>query len=410
MLKFNLLFILLTTQLFAQTLSLEDAIKRAIDTHPDIKRFVLQVQKSQIGVDGARADYLPQVNLYGEYNPIKTYVFPINGTFNTIQNDGYLFSVNLHQKIWDFSKTTSNIDAQKENTEIAKYSLDDAKSYLAYKVKLQYGLILVQRAALKVRQKDLEVKDELYKQAQAFVDQGMKTSADETRFLSSFYIAKDNLAIAQANFDKARSTLSIYIDEEIQSDIELEGIVKNNQSYDENNIINNSPSLKALGVNVQKNRYEYKSVRASHYGSINAIASYSFQNSLNEYDSSIIGITLDIPLYSGGRISALEEQAQINKQNSQIEYDSKLLALKDEIRSTIIDINRYEKTILAKKAQLNVANSTSDLLDARYKEGLSTYIEVLDASALNLDAQLGLLNAQYELSCAIYKLEYLEGK
>ncbi len=61
-------------------------------------------------------------------------------------------------------------------------------------------------------------------------------------------------------------------------------------------------------------------------------------------------------------------------------------------------------------AQLRAATSTSELLSARYKEGLSTYIEVLDASALKLDAELGLLSAKYEKSSAIHKLEYFEGK
>jgi len=86
------------------------------------------------------------------------------------------------------------------------------------------------------------------------------------------------------------------------------------------------------------------------------------------------------------------------------------LALREEISSLLIDIKRYEKTISAKNAQLEAASQTTDLLNARYKEGLTTYIEVLDAMALKLDAQLGLLSAEYEKSSAIHRLEYLEGK
>ena len=412
MLRFNLVFlILLSTQLFSQGLSLKDAISKAINTHPDIKRFILQVDKSRSSVDVARADYLPQLGLHVEYDPTRTYVLPVNGVFNTKDSDAYSIGATLYQKIWDFTKTASNIDAQKESIEIAKLSLSDAKAYLAYKVKLQYELIIVQRAAMRVRQKDLEAKNELYKQAEALVQQGMKTSADATRFLSSFYIAKDNLAIAKANFDKARARLSIYINERVESDVELDNtFLDTNNKLDESTILNSSPSLKALKKTIQKSDLEYKSVKASHYGSLDVMASYTHQNTLNKYDSSVVGITLDIPLYSGGRTSALVEQAEINKQNSNAQYNAKVLVLKEEIESLIIDIKRYKESISAKNAQLEAATQTSNLLDARYKEGLATYIEVLDASALKLDAELGLLSVKYDKSSAIHRLEYLEGK
>jgi outer membrane protein TolC len=50
------------------------------------------------------------------------------------------------------------------------------------------------------------------------------------------------------------------------------------------------------------------------------------------------------------------------------------------------------------------------VLDGRYKEGLSTYIEVLDASSLVLDAKLGLLEAYYEKTLSIDRIDYLKGK
>ncbi|MCF6309776.1 MAG: TolC family protein [Sulfurimonas sp.] len=371
----------------------------------------MQVNSSRSGVDIARADYLPQVSLQLEYDPTRTYVLPVNGIFNTKDSDAYFIGATLYQKIWDFSKTSSNIDAQKENIEIAKLSLSDAKAYLAYKVKLQYELIILQRAAMKVRQKDLEAKNELYKQAEALVRQGMKTSADATRFLSSFYIAKDNLAIAKASFDKAINTLSIYINEKLDSEVELESNnLDQSNNVDKQTILSSSPSLRVFKKSIRKSDLEYMSVKASHYGSLDLIASYTHQNTLNKYDSSIVGISLNIPLYSGGRTSALVEQAKINKQNLQAQYNSKLLMLKEEAESLLIDIQRYRETIISKNAQLEAAAQTSMLIEARYKEGLATYIEVLDASSLKLDAELGLLSAKYERNSAIYRLEYLEGK
>ena len=407
-----LIFLVIFNTLNAQNLNLNECINKALNTHPDIKRFTLQVQYSKSSVDVARADYLPQISLDAEYDPTKTYALPVNGTFHTKESVGWQAGANLNQKIWDFSKTTSNIKAQQAEEEVAKLSLEDAKALLAYKVKLQYELVLVQKEALHVREKDLNTKEELYKQAQALVQQGMKTNADATRFLSSVYDAKDKLGIAQADFNKAKTILSLYINEPIDEEVELQNTVSSDawHAQDENTVLQKSPSLSALKKDITKNELSYKAVEALHYGSIDAIASYTRQNSLNEYDSTLVGVTLKIPLYSGGRTSALVEQAMINKQSSQEEYNSKKLALKEEFESLLIDLKRYEHTIKAKESQLQAAQQTKAVLDARYKEGLSTYIEVLDATALTLDAQLGLLQAKYERSSAIHRLEYLQGK
>lgn len=231
-------------------------------------------------------------------------------------------------------------------------------------------------------------------------------------FLSSVYIAKDNLAVAQASFAKAKTILSLYINEPIDTDAQLQDTLSENNWHEENeqSVLQNSHVLNSLKKNMSKSELSYKSVKASHYGSVDAMASYIHQDTLNEYDSTLVGITLNVPLYSGGRTSALVQQAVINKQSAELEYNSKELLLKEEFESLLIDLNRYKQTIQAKKSQLQAANQTKILLDARYKEGLSTYIEVLDATALALDAELGLLQAQYEKSSTIHRLEYLQGK
>lgn len=406
------LFFYMMSTLYAQELELQECINKALKTHPDIQRFMLQTESQKAGVDVVRADYLPQLSLSAEYDPTKTYTLPANGVFNTIDSDGWQVGATLKQKIWDFSKTTSNIEAQKQQMEASLLTLEDAKALLAYRVKLQYELMVLQKKAIGVRQKDLHSKEELYKQAQALVNLGMKTTADATRFLSSVFIAKDNLAIAQASFAKAKTTLSLYIDEPIESNVTLQdtSLEAHWKKEEEQRVLENSYLLKSLKKNINTSELSYKATKASHYGSVDAIASYSYQNTLNKYDSTLVGVTVNIPLYSGGRTSALVQQALINRESAGFEYKAKELLLKEEFESLLIDLKRYQQTIQAKKSQLQAANQTKTLLDARYKEGLATYIEVLDATALALNAELGLLQAEYDTSSTIHRLEYLQGK
>lgn len=407
-----LLSLALLSVLSAGELSLDECIDKALKAHPDIKRFTLQLQHSKLGVDALRSDYLPQVTLSGEYNPTKTYTTTQNGAFAAKESQGWNAGVMLEQKIWDFSKTTSAIKAQEIQEDISALNLEDAKAFLAYEVKLQYELMLVQKEAIQIRQKDLQAKEELYKQAQALVKQGMKTNADASRFLSSVYVAKDNLGGAYADFDKARTILSLYIGEGVEADVKLKNtptaVVPSNEK--EESMLESSPLLGALKKQISKNEFSYRSIQASHYGSIDAVASYARQDFVNAYDSRYVGITLKIPFYSGGKISALAQQAFIVKQSSQEEYNSKSLTVKKEFETLLIDLKRYKETILAKESQKEAAAKTQELIEGRYKEGLSTYIEVLDAIAQTLDAKLGLLQAQYTVSGIYHRLNYLKGK
>ncbi|BCL59740.1 hypothetical protein DGMP_04330 [Desulfomarina profundi] len=402
----------MASPLYGQTLSLQDCIQKALRSHPDIKRFIQQVRSNQKEIDITRADYLPQISIDAEYDLTRTYIFPGNGIFNTKESDGWQAGVTFKQKIWDFARTSSLVNAQEVQQGIAELSLQDARALLAYKVKLQYELVLVQQKAIDVRKHDFQTKEALYKQAKALVDQGLKTRADASRFLSSTSIAQDNLAIAESNFSKALMMLSLYIGEPVSQDTIFEKNSINTEVYsiDEKVVLKESPVLQGLEGKIKQNEYLYQATRASRYGSIDAIASYSHLDTLNAYDATVVGVMLSIPLYTGGRLSAQEEKAFIDKQNAENEYKSKVLELKQDYRTLLYDLKRLQHTIKAKSNQYSSAQQTADVMKGRYREGLATYIEVLDAVAVMSDAELGLLQATYDRSSTIHRLEYLQGK
>ena len=412
--KILLIILLLNNVIYANNLSMQECIDKSIQNYPDIKSFELKVTQSKQSYDSAFSEYLPQVNLQAEYNPIQTFVLPVNGTFSTNDNDSWSAGVYLKQKIWDFQKTSSKVDASRFDEDISKLSLKDAQALLVNKVKSLYLKMILQQEAIKVRKKDLEAKVAYYDQSLALVEQGLKTKADSSRFLASVYDAKDNLAIAYAIYEKAKVSLGLYMGENIDNDVELENsIIKKDYNFKNNleeNILTNNYQLQIDSKNIDKNRLLHKSAKASHYGSVDGYASYNHVDSLSEYDSKLVGISLTVPLYTGGRTSADEQKAQISTQISKQAQASKKLALKDELTGLVIDIKSYDETILAKKAQIDAANESKNVLEARYKEGLSTYIEVLDSISVVLNAELGLLQTYYSKSISINQIQYLEGK
>ncbi len=408
------MIILINGVVYANTLTIKESIEKTFLNHPDIKTFMLKIKQSQKNYKSANADNFPQINLQAGYNITQTYPVTINNHFKTIDDNGWNIGVSLKQKIWDFEKTKYRVRAFKIDEDISKLSLKEAKALLAYKVKSLYLLMVVQKNAIKVRKKDLESKRTLYLQAKALVKQGLKTKADESRFLSALYQAKDNLSIAKTSYIKAKDSLSLYMGEKIANNVKLQiNIIKQTGEYDPNikkEILSNNYQIKISKQNIEKNRLLHKSSKASKYGSIDLTASYNRLGTINDYNSKLIGITLNIPIFSGGKLNAQEQKARIDFELAKEQKASKILELKDETDGLLSDINRYKKTIKAKKAQLFSANETKNVIEGRYKVGLATYVEVLDAVSVILNAKLGVLEAYYAKSMAIARLKYLKGE
>ncbi len=410
-----ILLSLLSISLFSsETLTLQESVAKVLQNYPDVKTFKLKIKQSEASYDSAFSAYLPEINLQAQYNVTQTFVFPVNGSFNTLDDSGWNAGVNLKQKVWDFSKTSSKVSASRVDKEISELSLKELQSLLSFKVKTLYELMVVQSQAIEVRKKDLQTKEAYYEQSLALVKQGLKTEADANRFLSSVYVAKDNLSIAVTSYKKAKRSLSLYMNEEITDEVLLEdAFLRREFDTDidtQKEVLEANYNLQIESKNIEKNLLLHKSAKAAHYGSIDVVASYNHIDTLNAYDSKLAGITLNIPLYSGGRVSAEAQRAQIGAQISQEQKNSRELALKEELSNLLLDIQRYNKTVAAKQAQLSAAKSTKDVLDGRYREGLSTYIEVLDATSLVLNAELGLLEAYYSRALSIDRIDYLKGK
>ena len=401
--------------LFAQTLSLKDAVGKTLAYHPDVRTFMLKIQQAEQGYNAAYADYLPQLNLQASYSPTQTYILPVNGTFHTIDDTGWNAGVQLHQKVWDFAKTSALIEAAKLDEDISRLSLNEVKALLAFKVKSLYELLVVQAEAVRVREKDLETKKAFYAQAQALVKQGLKTRADATRFLAAVYAAEDSLAIARASYEKAKSSLALYMGVSLPATLTLQkDTIKKSLSDSpkkiESDVLAYNYKIQMDRFGVEKGRQLHRSAKAAHYGSIDISASHNRFGTLNTYDTDTVTLSYNIPLYSGGRLSAQEQQAKIGYQIAQEKRLSDEIALKEELHNLLIDIKRYAKTIRAKKAQLRSANRNLSLLKARYKEGLTTYIEVLDTTSIVLNAKLGVLEAYYLRSVALDRIAYLKGE
>lgn len=162
-----------------------------------------------------------------------------------------------------------------------------------------------------------------------------------------------------------------------------------------------SPLIHARRRSYDLAEEEVKRARAGHWPTLDFVAGYtagesqslSELNQRNHYGS--IGLELNIPLYSGGGVSALTRQASANSAKAQDELD----ATREEVISGTTREFRGVQSGALRSARVGkaVASNERSLLSTRkgFKEGgTSTNSDVLNAEELLFVARHDLFEAK----------------
>ena len=392
---------------------MSEALKAA-SKHPDIEAALLRVSQSREGVRAEEGAWFPQIGIFAEYDPQRTYTMPMNGKTSVIDDDGWSAGATLRQRVYDFSRTSYRVDAARIKERIAALSADDAKALMRYQVRNSYAQIVVRQEAIKARRSDLEAKKAMYKEALALVKQGLKTRADALRFKSAMDLARSDLAMAGAALSSAVASLEQLTGRRIAADTSFEtrflykGVFPAGKAAVEK-LLKKNISIRVARKNAQSTHASYKATVAERYGSIDIVGDITHLDTLTGYDSKTLGIRYSAPIYQGGALSARSEQARVQEMIDARKVESLKRKIIEEYRGLYADWQALGSSIKAQKARISSAKEALNLIEARYKEGLSTYIDVLDAQATLLDARLGLLNAYFQRRNRLDRVEYLYG-
>ena len=413
-LRFAAAAVVLSLGLGAETLTLDEAVRSTLSSHPDIRAAMLKIHQSEQSVGMERSAWKPQVSIHAEYDPQRTFTLPQNGGFATVDHRSWNLGASLSQQLFDFSRSSYRIEAARLRRQIDALSARERKALMRYEVRNAYALVLVQQAALRARIKDLEAKRASWLQAKALFKQGLKTRADAYRFRSAMEAAKEGVALARAAYRKARYGLEQYLGRPLKASTRLTATLLRSRpplpALPRSAKALDTLSLRSASLAVSAAGAQTRALERERFGTVQAIADVERFDGLSRYDTATVGIRYSAPIYSGGRLGAQTQQSRIGQMVAAADRDSLRRRLWQEIRSTLADYRETQSAIEARRAQIRSALETLKLLQARYKEGLATYIEVLDAQSVLLQARLGLLSAYYNRLERSYRLEYLNAK
>ncbi len=102
-----------------------------------------------------------------------------------------------------------------------------------------------------------------------------------------------------------------------------------------------------------------------------------------------IASNLAMPVLDFGKSAYQVDAAEARAQQALKDYEKTVQTAVQEVDDAIVSIAEYKEEFTAWKAQLAAAKNASRLSHARYDDGVSTYLEVLDIERSLFQAQLG---------------------
>jgi len=391
---------------FARALTLEQALELAKERANQIRLSELDIKKAEEEIKRARANILPQVSISYSYTyfgqDLALGFTPHNRQSAVLQLNQPIFNKQVFELI-----KLANI--QRELQSLIK---EDVQRTLENQVKdLFYGL-LYRKALIKLQEENLAYWEENYRVVSAKFSAGVVPKVELLRARSQLEQARSQLEQAKAEYLKALENFKALL--KLEGDVEPEGTLDLKEfDLKEEELLqalkekNSTLRVAKKLVELAQGAVELK--RAQNFPTVNGFANYQLFTGKRSPvgDTELLkgysfGVSINYLIFDGfsrkAEISVAEIDLLKQRENLlQLEYD-----LKAKLRSTLLSINSLQTQIKAVQSSLEFAKEGLRLSTERYRLGVGSQLEVLEARANynNLLANYYLLLYQYNSSIA----------
>ena len=108
----------------------------------------------------------------------------------------------------------------------------------------------------------------------------------------------------------------------------------------------------------------------------------------------LIGPSITLPIFKGGTNVARLEAAEANYQQMLEQYQQTILNAFQEVADLLVALQSRTRQLESQRKQVKAADEARELAEIRYREGLVTYLDVLEAQRTVLNAELALVQTE----------------
>ena len=147
------------------------------------------------------------------------------------------------------------------------------------------------------------------------------------------------------------------------------------------------------------------------YGtSFNTSSSDNIAVQLDQRRGGSIGVGVSLPILDRGAASIARQRAQIQLENETLALRDEMQTVGVEIRRAFLEFQSAQEQLTAADAQQRAAAQALTAVQARYRNGLATFVEVTLARATLVQAQSAVVNGRASLTFQRALMSYYTGE
>jgi outer membrane protein len=409
-------------------LSLHDAIQAAIDNNVNVRLLKERIAAAQAQANTSFGALLPNVSGYvsGRNQTVNLAAFGLppdllaglglrssvtdpfevyDARATLVQN---IFSLNLIQR-WR---------AAKSGVDVANLEAEVTKRDVMATVGLLYIEALRADEAVKARQADIDLAEQLVKLAKDRKTAGVATGLDVTREEVHLENDRQRLLVAQNDQESARLNLirALGIDFEVRVVLtdELKLVPEKTQLPDQ---VLTIARQQRLELRVQESRQKLatlslSSVTSERIPSLSLAGDYGWIGVKPEdaLATRSIGLIFSIPIFDGG-----QRESRISETRSRVRQES--IRMKDvsdqvnlEVRNALLTLESSQQQVAVAQKGIDLAAKELTFARDRFTAGLTTNIEVTNAQTSMARARDNLIEALFRFNASRINLARAKGE
>ncbi|MDX1348548.1 MAG: TolC family outer membrane protein [Thiomicrorhabdus chilensis] len=386
----------------APSAGLLDVYQMAVIHDAKIAQQRAQYQADQQVVETARSPLLPQISADGSY-----FINESDQDFDRGDVNTRTLSLTLNQSLYDHA-SWSRYEQAKYSLQQAEFTIREAEQSLIVRTADAFFKVLLAQEDVSLSLAQEEADKIQWERAQASAEVGLASRTDVLQAKSSYDLSKSNRINSENSLDVAKEELLKLTGQPVDSlkvlalqvplpQDELDMAYWEDLAQTNNLTVKQvEAQLNAAGeeVEVQKSGYW---PTAGLQAKVSDTAYSNYTNSgttfYSDNQNTQIGVSVSLPLYSGGGTSSKVSQARY-------QYQSANQALRDSreqarlnARVQVRTVERGQSLIAALREAVNSNRAFLDAAEESYRVGLKSLLEVLTARSNFFNARRNLVEA-----------------
>ncbi len=415
-------------QLAAQQLvelKLADALTYALENNPSAKNARLELLISKATIKETTSRGLPQINggYNLDYNPKIPVVFlPNQPPFGDPSNPSDVIparfgvsyssglSVTVSQMIFDGSFFVG-LRAAQTLLDLTNKDLKKAEIDVVENVKKAYYGVLVNQQRIRLAEANLSRIDTLLKETTALLEAGFVEKLDVSRVQVQRNNIYTQVQRSQTGLDISKQILKLQMGMPMEYKVVLAESLEELTPKEETlallgeegaeriELEQVTTQLTLVGLDLKNNMSQYMPKidfigNARRSGAGNELDRVF--NKSNWFGSSLVGVSMSVPIFDGfGKAARIQKnRVQINQIENQRTFLKE--SFKNELYAAKANLRNDLKLLEIQEANMQLATEVYQIARIKYKEGVGSNLEVVEADAALIQAEINYLGAIYD--------------